>query len=248
MSLWGKIIGGTAGLALGGPIGALIGVSLGAAVDVGIKKVADKDPEATKQVTFTIGVIALSAKMAKVDGWVTREEVDAFKSVFRVPQQDMKMVGRVFDMARQSTAGFEAYARQIAGIMADNHTVLSDLIEALFFIAKSDGAVHPAEKDYIRTVGRIFGFSDDEIEAMILRHAGPDADSPYSILGVAPTIGDAELKRIYRGLVRENHPDRLIAEGVPNELIAVATRRAAEINAAYDQIVALRASKSDAGQ
>lgn len=242
MSIWGKIIGGTAGLALGGPIGAIIGVSVGAAVDAGISSVTDGGDE-TRQVTFTIGVIALSAKMAKADGQVTREEVDAFKQVFRVPPQEMANVGRVFDMARKHTAGFDAYAKQIADVMRGNKAVLADVLDALFFIAKADGHVHPNELDYIRVVAKIFGYSASEIEALVNRHVGANPESPYTILGVEPTVETAALKKRYRELVRENHPDRLIAEGVPSDLIAVATRRAAEINAAYDAVMQSRGER-----
>ena len=242
MSIWGKIIGGTAGLALGGPIGALIGVSVGAAVDAGIEATTPETDE-TRHVTFTIGLIALSAKMAKADGVVTREEVEAFKQVFRVPPGEMANVGRVFDMARRHTAGFDAYAQQIADLMRGNRTVLADVLDALFFIAKADGVVHPNELNYIRVVAKIFGYSPSEIEALVARHVGADPESPYSILGVDPTVDAVSLKKRYRALVRENHPDRLIAEGVPSDLIAVATRRAAEINAAYDKILEQRGGK-----
>lgn len=227
---------------MGGPLGALIGVSMGAAVDAGIKSVSGESEE-TRQVTFTIGLIALSAKMAKADGQVTREEVDAFKQVFRVPPHEMANVGRVFDMARKHTAGFDAYAKQIADVMRGNRTVLSDVLDALFFIAKSDGHVHPNELDYIRVVAKIFGYSPEEIEALVNRHVGADPESPYTVLGVEPTIETNALKKRYRELVRENHPDRLIAEGVPSDLIAVATRRAAEINAAFDQIMQSRGER-----
>ncbi|WP_262694859.1 TerB family tellurite resistance protein [Kordiimonas aquimaris] len=242
MSIWGKIIGGTAGLALGGPIGALIGVTVGAAVDASIEQVSPETDE-TRQVTFTIGVIALAAKMAKADGKVTREEVEAFKQVFKVPPHEMANVGRVFDMARKHTAGFDAYAQQIADLMRGKRTVLADLIEALFFIAKSDGELHPNELNYIRVVAKIFGYSPAEIETLVSRHAGHQADSPYSVLGVEPGISTDDLKKRYRQLVRESHPDRLIAEGVPSDLIAVATRRSAEINAAYDTILKSRGIK-----
>lgn len=245
MSIWGKIIGGTAGLALGGPIGALVGLAAGAAVDAR-SRARDRDPDATKHITFTIGVIALAAKMAKADGQVTREEVDAFKTVFRVPPEEMTNVGRVFDMARQATAGFDAYARQIADLMHDNRPVLTDLLEALFFIAKSDGEVHPNELNYIRAVAKIFGLTPAEIDQLVHRHVGADPECPYGVLGVEPSIDDAALKAHYRKLVRETHPDRLIAEGVPNDFIAVATRRAAEINAAYDTIMAGRRGNSQA--
>lgn len=242
MSIWGKIIGGTAGFALGGPIGALVGVSVGAAVDAGIESVGGETDE-TRQVSFTIGVIALSAKMAKADGQVTREEVDAFKQVFKVPPQEMANVGRVFDMARKHTAGFDAYAKQIADIMRGNRTVLADVLDALFFIAKADGHVHPNELNYIRVVAQIFGYRPEEVEALVNRHVGANPESPYTVLGVEPTIDSASLRKRYRQMVRENHPDRLIAEGVPSDLIAVATRRAAEINSAYDEIMKQRGER-----
>lgn len=240
MSIWGKLIGGAAGLAIGGPIGALVGLSVGAAVDAGIERALVRDDEATRKLAFTIGVIALAAKMAKADGRVTREEVDAFKAVFRVPPDEMTNVGRVFDMARQHTAGYEAYARQLAGLLKDNRTVKADLLEALFFIAKADGEIHPREIDYLRDVARIFGWDDAAFAALRSRHMAPDPDCPYTILGVPHDIGMDALRRRYRTLVRETHPDRLIAEGVPADLIAVATRRAAEINAAYDRIMVER--------
>ncbi len=239
MSIWGKIIGGTAGLALGGPIGALVGLTIGAAVDAGVGA-STRETDATRHITFTIGVIALAAKMAKADGHVSREEVDAFKTVFKVPAEEMRNVGKVFDMARQHTAGYEAYAKQIAALMKGNRPVLSDLLEALFFIAKADGVVHENELAYIKTVAKIFGFSEAEIAELVHRHVGPDATSPYTILGVQPDVDNETLKKRYRELVRENHPDRLIAEGVPNDFIAVATRRAAEINVAYDKVMSER--------
>jgi len=242
MSIWGKIIGGTAGFALGGPLGALLGLSVGAAVDASVSAAA-QDPEKTRHITFTIGVIALSAKMAKADGRVTREEVDAFKQVFHVPQAEMVNVGRVYDMARQHTAGFDAYARQIADLMQGNSRVLADLLEGLFFIAKSDGHVHPNELNFIRAVAKIFGYSKQQIDQLVHRHVGADPDCPYSVLGIEPSVDSAVLRRHYRSLAKENHPDRLIAAGVPSDLIAVATRRAAEINAAYDTIIAERAKE-----
>ena len=229
-------------MALGGPLGALIGVSVGAAVDVGVER-AMPGAEARRNITFTIGVIALAAKMAKADGTVTREEVDAFKQVFKVPPAEMGNVGRIFDLARKSTAGFEAYAKQIAGLLKGTPRVLEDLLEGLFFIAQADGEVHPKELEFLKVVAGIFGFSELEFEVLSSRHVGPDMDSPYTILGVEPAIEDAALKKHYRKLVIENHPDKLMAEGVPHEFISVATERVAQINAAYDRIMADRGIK-----
>lgn len=244
MSVWGKIIGGAAGMALGGPLGALIGAAAGHAVDSGLVGTLRRTGEdATRKITFTIGVIALSAKMAKADGRVTRDEVDAFKTVFRIPPHEVKNVGRVFDMARQDTAGFESYAQQIADLFRTNKPVLEDLLGALFHIAMADGVIHPNELTYLQEVARIFGFSETEFEHLRALHLGPDEADAYAVLGLAPDVGDDELKRTYRKLIKENHPDRLIAHGLPEEFVEVGNDRLASINAAYDRIAADRGLK-----
>ncbi len=247
MSIWGAILGGAAGfIALGGPLGALLGAAAGHAIGkLAQPKGADDeaspadgvDPRAaTKQVAFTIAVIALGAKMAKVDGVVTRDEVDAFKQAFRVPDDEMRNVGRVFDQARKSALGFEAYAGQVARLFRHQRAVLEELLDGLFHIAKSDGRVGPAELDYLRKVAVIFGFDDHGFERIRAEHLGPDKADPYQILGVARAMSDREIKIAYRKLVREHHPDRLIAKGVPKEFIDIANEKLATINAAWDRI------------
>jgi len=247
MTIWGKIIGGAAGLALGGPVGGLVGLLLGTAVDETISRSDADNRENRRKVIFSIGIIALAAKMAKADGRVSAEEIQAFKQVFRIPAGEEKNVARLFNLAREHVAGYDAYARQIADVMRGNSAVLMDVLEALFFIAEADGDVHPNELNYIRSVAEIFGFSKTTIEDLVERHVGPDPSSPYTVLGVRPDISDAALKARYRQLVRENHPDRMIAEGVPSDLLAVATRRLATINTAYDTIMASRGDHGGAG-
>jgi len=236
MSIWGKIIGGAAGFALGGPLGALLGAGAGHAIDTSMDKIKQVTPEATKQITFTIGVIALSAKMAKADGHVTREEVDAFKRIFQIPPHEAANVGRIFDMARQDSAGYEAYASQIAKMFRDSRTVLEDLLGALFHIALADGVYHLSEDAYLRNVARIFGFSESQFEHIKAQHTGDAAEDPYNVLGVGPDVSNVELKRIYRRLIKEHHPDRLIAKGMPEEFIEIANEKLAAINTAYDRI------------
>jgi DnaJ like chaperone protein len=250
MSIWGAILGGAAGfIALGGPLGALLGAAAGHAIGKlarreAVDGQAATAPEfegldsraATRQVAFTVAVIALGAKMAKVDGVVTRDEVDAFKQIFRVSEDELKNVGRVFDQARRSPLGFEAYAGQIAHMFRAQRAVLEELLDGLFYIAKSDGQVNPQELDYLQQVAGIFGFNAHEFERIRAEHLGPDKADPYEILGVSRQMTDAQVKAAYRKLVREHHPDRLIAKGVPKEFIDVATEKLATINAAWDRI------------
>lgn len=236
MSIWGKILGGAAGFALGGPLGALVGAVAGHAVD---KMAGDDEPsrDGRKSVAFTIAVIALGAKMAKADGVVTSDEVVAFKKVFRVPGDEIKNVARVFDQAKRDSAGFEPYARQVAGMFRDNPAVLEELLGCLTFIARADGVMHESEVKYLRKVADIFGLDEAAFERITELSAGETGYAdPYKILGVRRDASDQEIKSAYRRLVREHHPDKLIAEGLPEEFIETANQRLAGINAAYERI------------
>ena len=242
MSVWGKIIGGVGGLMIGGPIGALIGAVAGHAVDK-VRSNSGEPEDASKSVAFTIATIALGAKMAKADGVVTRDEVDAFKRVFRVPPEDVKDVSRVFDQARKDSRGFEPYARQIAGMFADNPAVLEELLYCLTLIARADGVMHPEEVKYLRSVADIFGLDDHAFERITEVSGDLDTSDPYKILGVSRDMTNDEIKSAYRSLVRENHPDKLIADGLPEELIDMATEKLAAVNDAFDKVSTERGIK-----
>ena len=234
MSVWGKIIGGTAGFAMGGPLGALLGGIAGHAFDK--MRVAQTEDGGTKQVAFTIGVIVLGAKMAKADGVVTRHEIEAFREVFHVPPDEVKNVARVFDLAKKDSRGFEPYAEQLAGMFRGNPAVLEDLLDGLFHIAKADSVYHPAENDFLARVAAIFGFSEAEFNRIRAGHVGSEDSDPYIILGLDREASDDELKSRYRTLIREHHPDTLIAQGVPQEFVDVANEKLAVINDAYDRV------------
>lgn len=241
MSIWGKIIGGAAGFATAGPLGALLGALAGHAVDRSVDADLLEAPEpedrsGTKQVAFTIAVIVLGAKMAKADGVVSKSEVTAFKQVFKVPQSEMKNVARVFDLARRDSGGFEPYARQIAKMFQKNHPVLEELLDGLFHIARADGHVHEAEVDFIREVAMIFGFTEGEFARIREANLGPDKADPYTMLGVTREMTDVEIKNAWRKLVRETHPDKLTAQGLPKEFVELANQKLAAINAAYDRV------------
>ncbi|MFD2206327.1 TerB family tellurite resistance protein [Kiloniella antarctica] len=239
MSIWGKIFGGAAGFALGGPIGAFLGAMAGHAVDK-MTSEPEEGQDSTKQITFTIGVIVLGAKMAKADGVVTKDEVAAFKQVFRIPPDEMKNVGRLFDRARQDAEGFEPYAHQIGRTFKDNPAVLEELLNGLFHIAKADGTVSSEEIIYLQRVAEIFGFSELQWDRLHASNIGSDKCDPYRILGVQSSDTDKVIKAAHRKLVIENHPDKLVAQGMPQEFVDLANEKLAAINVAYDQIKQLR--------
>lgn len=246
MSIWGKILGGTAGLLLGGPLGALAGAAAGHAADLYL---SDREPDEsadpkalTQQIAFTIGTIVLSAKMAKADGVVTRHEVTAFRQVFTIPPDEMKNVAWLFDRAKRDSAGFEPYAGQVARLLKDHPAVLEDLVDGLFHIARADGEIHEAEIEYLRQVSAIFGFDDREFARIRAANGAAGRDDPYAVLGLSPDASDEEAKAAHRRLVRELHPDRLVAEGLPREFVEIAEDKLAAINAAYDRIKRQRAT------
>lgn len=187
-------------------------------------------------VAFTVAVIALSAKMAKADGVVTPDEVEAFSQVFTVEPGDEAHVARVFNMARQDVAGYDSYARQIANMFRDKPGVLEDLIDGLFHIARADGVVHEDELAFLQDVAGIFGFSDFEFARIRASNTGEAVADPFLVLGVTPDASDADLKKAYRRAVAENHPDRLMARGVPEEFVALANDKLAAINIAWDAL------------
>lgn len=232
MSIWGKIAGAGVGLAVGGPLGALVGAVAGHLVID--RAVADNE------VVFTVALIALSAKMAKADGQVSDVEIRAFEEVLKVPDAEKANVDRVYRIAQQDVAGFDAYADQLARIYRDNPAMLEDVLDALFHIAKADQYIHPAEIEFLRNVADIFGFSEVEFARIRASHLGTDRTDPYLVLGITPDISTDDLRKAYRRLVRENHPDTLIARGVPKEFVSIANEKLATINVAYEKILSQR--------
>ncbi len=243
MSIWGKMAGAATGFALGGPIGALLGAVAG---HFGVDRQlthdeADGSPE--NQIAFTVGVIALGAKMAKADGVVTPDEIAAFKEVFRVPQGEMHNVARIFNLAKQDVAGYEAYAAQLAHLFRDNRELLEDVLEGLFHIAAADGVLHPKEDEYLQEVAERFGFSAAEFRSIRARFVPRDRSDPFKVLGVPHDASLEVIKARYRKLIQENHPDKAIARGMPTEFIKIATDKVAAINAAHEQILKERGTK-----
>ncbi|HEY9011406.1 MAG TPA: DnaJ family molecular chaperone [Devosia sp.] len=190
-----------------------------------------------KDAAFTLALIALSAKMAVSDGVVQASELRAFHRTVEIPPAIEHQVQKVFELAQQDVAGYEFYAKKIGRFFMDSPDTLEHVLDGLFFIASADGMIHESELDYLRNVSSIFGFDDARFEQLASQHVLLDNSiDPYTVLGLAPDAPQDEIKRVYRLLVAEHHPDRLIAKGVPEELIDVATARMAAINHAYSKL------------
>ncbi|WP_187429235.1 Co-chaperone protein DjlA [Roseobacter fucihabitans] len=191
-----------------------------------------------RSVAFAIAIIALGAKMAKADGQVTRDEVTAFREVFHIAAQDEAGAARVFNLARQDVTGYEEYAARIATMFAGAPETLRDLLEGLFHIAMADGFYHPNEDAFLERVSEIFELPPADFKALRMRFVPDALKDPYTVLGVTPDMNKAAIRKIWRRLVRENHPDVVMARGVPEEAMQLAQKRMADINRAWEEISA----------
>jgi DnaJ like chaperone protein len=232
MSIWSRINDALAALASGEGLSTIFERLRGS-------KIAT--PE--RSVGFTIAVIALGAKMAKADGVVTRNEVTAFRQLFTIAPEEEANAARVFNLARQDVAGFDAYARKIAAMFPDEgRQTLIDLIEGLFSIAMADGEYHPNEDAFLSEVAEIFGLGGGCFRSLRARYVEGAPRDPYDVLGVSPDAGLEAIRAAWKQAVRDSHPDRLIARGVPAEAIELASRRMIDINAAWEEINGKRAA------
>jgi len=233
VSIWGRILDGVAELSWGG----LFGLP-----DAPPPSDGPKRPAGSKQVGFTIAVIALGAKMAIADGRVTQAEIRAFHEVFKAPPEERANVEYFFNLARRSTTGAETYARQAAKLLDGDKAVLEDLLGALFHIARADGRFDPSEDLYLHRIAQIFGFDEAEYRRIRAFYVGAGEqaeieDDPWLILGLEPGAEPEHIKQHWRWLVRQNHPDLAMGRGLPQEFVSIATAKLARINAAYQQLI-----------
>ncbi|MCX8508460.1 MAG: molecular chaperone DjiA [Rhodobacteraceae bacterium] len=189
-----------------------------------------------RSVAFTIAVIALGAKLAKADGQVTRDEVQAFRTVFTIAPEEEANAARVFNLARQDVAGFDAYARKIAAMFGPGSRVLTDVAEGLFHIALANGELHAAEEAFLREVVMIFGLGDRCYRSLRARFVADASRDPYDVLGLAPGAALSEVRAAWRQAVKESHPDGMAARGLPLEAIRMAEDRLRDVNRAWEEI------------
>ncbi|KXV76706.1 MULTISPECIES: TerB family tellurite resistance protein [Acetobacter] len=269
MAIWGKIFGGVAGFAMGGPVGAALGTALGHAADKGTllqpptggwsdRWAARANPDPNGAATFMAAKLAaalgkkeqlygltsiiLCAKLAKCDAPVNRREIDAFKMRFRVPDENMREVGRLFDLARQRTDDYESFARELGTAYAQDKQPLEDLMGVLFGIARADlAADEPLTKEetqFLQRVHALFGLSRgawERAEQGRSRPAMAEEDA-YVVMGVDASLSNEELRARWKVLVRQYHPDVMASRKASPAEIAEASAKISRINAAWDMI------------
>ncbi len=155
--------------------------------------------------------------------------------MFQIPPGEEQNAARVYNLARNDVAGYDGYARQIARMFGPKDKALEDILDGLFHIALADGEYHPGENDFLVDVAKIFGIGDECFNRLRARY-WKDLSDPYAVLGVKPGDDAKVIRRKWRELVQVNHPDKVIARGVPEEAVKMAEKRLAEINEAYEEI------------
>ena len=194
-------------------------------------------PRAPRQnsAAFTMALVSLSAKLAKADGVASRVESEAFERLHTIVHDERDNIRRLFDLAARDTVGFDAYAREVVRLLRQDRDLLHDVLEGLFHIAVADGILHPEEERHLKLAAETFGFDAGEFRNLRALFVHDPVD-PYTILGLTPDVDNTALKARYKQLVREHHPDQLIARGVPEEFVRFATEKLAEINDAYGRL------------
>ena len=241
MSIWGSLIGGMVGFSLGGPFGMLLGSLIGGKISRARSAGARNFGAFSQpQQIFALSLIVLSAKLSKADGQVSKEELIAVRDKLKIPENEIEQVGKIFNKAKQESAGYEPYAQQIAQIYKNNPNALEEVINILFYIAESDGNVSKSELDMMQHIAQIFGLNQSQFNSIKESRKSSDKLNPYIVLGTSPEEDLQAIRKKYLQLSKENHPDMLISKGVPQEVIEESKKKMRAINSAWDQIQKLK--------
>ena len=241
MAIWGSLIGGMIGLSLGGPFGMLLGSLIGGKISRA-KSRSGFGSFAQPQQIFALSLIVLSAKLSKADGQVSKEELIAVKDKLKIPDNELDQVGKIFNKAKEESAGYESYAEQIAQIYKGNINVLEEVINILFYIAESDGNVSESELKMIEHIAQIFGLNEIQFNSIRESRKSSDKLNPYIVLESNPDDTIEIIRKRYLKLSKEHHPDLLISKGVPKEVIDESKAKMRTINSAWDQVKKLKSN------
>ncbi len=259
MSWWGKILGGTFGFIMGGPLGAVLGAALGHNFDKGLEGLADSEWQAAPgeqqrtQLAFFTATFAVMGRIAKADGRVSEDEIAFARMVMsqmNFDAQQKKLAIDLFNQGKQPDFDLEGVLEQFRRECHRRHTLMQMFLELQLQAAYADGSLHHAERTLLLQIFGLLGFSHHEfahLEAMVRAAMGgsagatgtpraPNLEEDYAVLDVAKSASDSEVKKAYRRLMNQHHPDKLIAKGLPEEMIKVANEKTQQIRKAYERI------------
>jgi len=259
MNWWGKLIGGTFGFMLGGPLGALLGTVLGHNFDKGLQGIhyqgdfTSGDPQRIKAAFFT-ATFSLMGHVCKADGRVTPDEINTARlimSQMELSPEQRKTAIALFNQGKNADFPLEEILLQFRKEIGHSINIKRMFIEIQCHAAYADGVVHSDEKRLLLNVCDLLKFPRHEFESMVIaigaqiHHqqsthgtgvAGMSLEDAYKILNIPATASKQEVKRAYRRLTSQHHPDKLVSKGLPEEMMKVATERTHEIRQAYEKI------------
>ncbi len=255
MSWWGKLIGGYIGFALGGPIGALLGVALGHNFDKDISAAPPIGQQNLSQAAFFTATFSVMGHICKADGRVTPDEISTARMIMAQmalspAQKDAAIT--LFNEGKKDDFPLEDVLTQLKSELGLAKNIKRIFVEIQCYAAYADGVLHPSEKKLLERICQLIGFSRNEFERILAaiaaeshhKKSGPSGKSrkmksgdAYAILNVSANANDNEVKRAYRKLMSQHHPDKLVSKGLPEEMMKVATQKTQEIRQAYECVM-----------
>ncbi len=244
MGWMGKLIGGTLGFAIGGPLGAIAGAAFGHAFDrtgeaYGVGESARTLTGEEAQFTFFVATFSMLAKLAKADGRISKDEIDSINRFMlgdlNLNPQSRMVAMNIFNAAVNSREGFDDFAAQFYRQFHGQPQILELLIDILLRVSVADGQMSASEENLILSAVRIFNFSDQAYQTLKSRYVQA-FDKYYTILQSTKQDTDDHIKKQYRKLVMDYHPDKIISKGLPEEFNQLAHEKFREIQEAYEII------------
>ena len=250
MAWWGTLIGGTLGFMMGGPLGAMLGAALGGNFDRGLNLSDSFAPgeQERVQAAFFSATFSIMGHIAKADGKVTPDEIASANHIMNQMQlntEQITVAKNLFNEGKKSDFPLDQILSQFKKECHRRRNLIQMFIEIQIAIAMADGQLHPNEQQLIYHIGQQLGFARSQIDQLFRiasgsahsqQDKGQSIDDAYAILGVKKSDSDADIKKAYRRLMSQHHPDKLVAKGLPEEMIKLATEKTQEIHKAYDFI------------
>ncbi len=246
MGWTGKIMGGVIGGLFGGPLGAVLGATAGHfAMDRGESNSSvNISSLEQRQAAYFVALFSMLAKMAKADGVISKEEIavidDFMKNQIQLSGESLQFARDIFREAKQSPHTFEQFAAQFAEINPDSN-LLNSMLDLLFSVAASDKKLHPEELRLLKSAKEIWNIPEQLFQSMQEQYFPTTvADRYYAVLHCTAHSSDAEIKRQYRKMVTDYHPDKIVSKGLPEEFVELASKKFREIQEAYEKIREIR--------
>ncbi|MDX1492353.1 MAG: co-chaperone DjlA [Pseudohongiellaceae bacterium] len=257
MSWWASVVGGTFGFAMGGPIGALLGAAVGNYFSQGMKRAAGMGGISAQrtQMAFFTALFSMMGHIAKSDGRVSKDEIALTEQVMgqmKLNAQQRKLAKELFAKGKAEDFPYQEVLDQFRRECHRSRNLIQMFLEILMATALADGSLSAKERQHLESIASSLGFNQMMFNALLSRMSAQfrfqgdvspkdRLEDAYKVLGVSKDTPMADVKKAYRRLMSQHHPDKLVAKGLPEEMMEVATKKTQEIKSAYEVIKEARA-------